>query len=805
MQLTCRFARYLITCITFLCFYGVSPLAASEPFVAGEWVLAENGIWVRNPDAGVFLPSFIIVKLSGSDDSRLVEVRDNLSFDDMKLPRPILTELGIRVPGFSFGWVPLNQIKGLQYYYDFETETLELRPSPEARLSQAISPIRRQRNPGGAKSDFALGVNYRIWGNFTEKPESSGLKFRNAILGTKSYLSTPFGVLTANHTITYQPDRLGSNYSISRGDLVFSVPFQSRRLSLNIGDIRTRSLLGRSVYLGGIQLNRNFALDPSFAPEQRFSYKGSVSEPSTVDVIIDGILQFSGEIDAGPFSVTDLPFVTGDGDAHIVVRDLEGRERTIKIPVNNQSSTLKPGALDFSIEAGYGREITYGQNPSYNRDSLLFSATARYGLAEQWTLGAGIEGGRDFGSATLSSSISWPGNLALTVGVGLSKYKDLTGNLFALRLNTQWDRVNISLSSVRRSAGYRDLASIAGSDISLPPLEEDFLTVSAPFGKQNVSLSLSNRKSVSSRNTIIGVNYFTQFSKSRTSLSASVFHDLRSGNTSAQLSLRIPLGRRLGTAGLRTSRRRNGDIVSTVSLSRALGTKTGDYGLRISHDVGGAANDALRLNVSLRTGFGIARADYSRNNTLSGQTLSIGFEGAFAISPRGLAFSGPIRGGFTLVNARLRGIPLSLNGRKVAKTNFLGAALIPTLRPYYSNRISINRQDLPEGYIAQRTGARVVPHAGAGINLRFVVKPITAATYIIVDAMGKTLPSETLITLNAVSRPGLWIGHSGQTFLDILKPNNVLIAEYNGKKCRSEFSYPPKQQQNAAFQILSCK
>ncbi len=48
--------------------------------------------------------------------------------------------------------------------------------------------------------------------------------------------------------------------------------------------------------------------------------------PSTVDVFVNNVKAYSQDVPSGPFVISDLPVVTGSGEARIVVRDATGRE-----------------------------------------------------------------------------------------------------------------------------------------------------------------------------------------------------------------------------------------------------------------------------------------------------------------------------------------------------------------------------------------------------------------------------------------------------------------------------------------------
>ena len=59
---------------------------------------------------------------------------------------------------------------------------------------------------------------------------------------------------------------------------------------------------------------------------------GEAVLPSTVDLYVDNELRMRREVPSGPFSIQDLPVMTGQGDARLVVRDILGREQVITQP-----------------------------------------------------------------------------------------------------------------------------------------------------------------------------------------------------------------------------------------------------------------------------------------------------------------------------------------------------------------------------------------------------------------------------------------------------------------------------------------
>src|SRR5450830_1103040 len=174
---------------------------------------------------------------------------------------------------------------------------------------------------------------------------------------------------------------------VIRLDTSWTVDQPENLASWRYGDsINRGGSVGRPIRFGGIQFSTNFATQPDFISFPQFALNGSAALPSTVDLYINNIKAFSQQVAPGPFSINNLPLLTGSGEARLVVRDLFGREQLITQPYYASRSLLKMGLSDYSYEAGFER-FNYGLSSSDYRD-LFASVTQRYGWTENLTLEA---------------------------------------------------------------------------------------------------------------------------------------------------------------------------------------------------------------------------------------------------------------------------------------------------------------------------------------------------------------------------------------------------------------------------------
>ena len=75
-----------------------------------------------------------------------------------------------------------------------------------------------------------------------------------------------------------------------------------------MGDTLTDALSwSRATRIGGIQIGSNFALQPYQITTPMPALLGSATLPSQVDLYINGMRQYSGQVPAGPFQLNTIP------------------------------------------------------------------------------------------------------------------------------------------------------------------------------------------------------------------------------------------------------------------------------------------------------------------------------------------------------------------------------------------------------------------------------------------------------------------------------------------------------------------
>ena len=276
---------------------------------------------------------------------------------------------------------------------------------------------------------------------------------------------------------------------------------------------------------------------------------------------------------AGPFQISNIPMVNGAGTARIVVRDASGRESITTAPFYASTSLLRPGALDFSAEAGFA-QLNYGTLSSDYSEDPVVSLSARYGLAHDLTLEGHMEGAPTLINAGFGASTSVGAWGRLSGAIEFSAGDDVAGGQAYAALEFQARGVDGRISSQRTLADYADLASVVASDARLAwapvvdqsevhgaawSIDQLSLGLPLPFDDTRLALNLIHlEQQGGADHKIVSASYSRPLAHNVTLL-ATAFHDLSAhGGTGCYFGVMVPLGSNgtATTADARQQRRR---------------------------------------------------------------------------------------------------------------------------------------------------------------------------------------------------------------------------------------------------------
>ena len=570
-----------------------------------------------------------------------------------------------------------------------------------------------------------------------------------------------------------------------RLDTRWELSFPERAVSATVGDTFTGFLdWTRPVRIGGVQIGRNYGLQPYRITTPLPEFLGEAAVPSDVELYVNGMRQYSGRAPVGPWELTAAPGVTGAGNAQVVLTDAFGRVRSLDFPFYSTQRLLARGLSDWSVSLGAVRR-DYGLRSFSYHGAPVASGSWRRGVTNQFTAEVHAEGGD--GLLNAGAGGAWLLGMAgvLHGSHARSSLDGATGSQTAAGYSWNNQRFNVSFDSRRTSGDYRDVASL----YSLPPsprTERATAGFNAPrLG--NVSLSytrLDHRGDVLETSRYAGL-YWSRSFAGRWSASLSVNQNLDDNDDrSLYLGVMLPLGRDHQFSSSWQRNRGSNDFVADLSrpASGGLGhgwrvqARTGDRG-------GGGLAEANWQTESARLGAGISRYHGTRHSwaQASGSVVRMG-GGTFA--------SRRVYDAFAVVSTQgLAGIPVLHENRPVGETDSRGLLLVPRLNAWQRNKLSIDPLDLPADVRVGQVDIIAVPRDRSGASVQFEVRPVRAAVVVLHDAQGEPLPLGSRVEVPGLPE-GAIVGHDGETYVEGLGAETRLRVTAPGGTCTVEFNFP---------------
>lgn len=685
-----------------------------------------------------------------------------------------LRALGFLVPGAMAtqpdGLVRLADIPGLAHSYDEAGQTLTLTADnavrDPARLSAARPALQAQN------SGFGVLLNYSLVAT-----RAAGQDRGSMLAEPRMFL--PWGVVEGAFIA-----ETGPGEAVTRLDTTWTYEDQDSLLRTRVGDFIGGSLpWTRPVRLGGVQIARDFAMRPDLITFPIPELRGAADVPSTVDVYIDNVKQFSGEVKPGPFEVLDLPVVTGQGDARIVVRDAQGRETVRSMPFYASSSLLRTGLVDYAADLGVIRH-GYGDK-SFSYRGLAGSGSIRYGLNDDLTLEAHVETGPGLvmGGGGFVAAIGEFGtaNAALAV----SDTAKGTGAQYAVGYEYRSRRWNVRLSRIAAIGPFADLAALDGSPAARSVSQ---VSVGLTFNDGG-SLGLAYvgiDRGTEGRSRIVSGSYARPLTRT-SQIMTTAFVDLDDpDNAGAMVSVAMPLGETTDIGA--DASVQNGRFLATARAAYTERTGVADRGYSLYGEMsqGDLSRYAGRADWRTRwADFGLAAdaVDGEAGVRAEMRGAVVFGEGDFFLAQR-------IDDSFAIVDAGLPDVGVMLENRPAGRTNANGLLLVKGLRAYEANAMAIDVVDLPPDADYDAARRVVVPSYRGGVVVQFAVRAGAAAVVTVVDGSGQPVAAgSTMMLQGGVTAP---VGYDGIAYIsDLASQNEAAITRPDGSVCRFSFPFTP--------------
>jgi len=788
------------SCLLALC---LTPIAAATAALA-QTVAAPPSV-----DAAQPVELFLDTSIDGQPTGLIVSVIQTGA--TLRMTVETLRELGLDPARFGVAGrsdFALDEVQGMRWAYDPANQTLALTLSDPLR-EQSVLNARTTRATGPAQASRGMLLNYNLFGQSSSRSLAGALDLR--------YFDR-HGTLNSTGAAILR----GEGRGYTRFDTSWVRSSQDNLSTWQVGDTVTPALSWtRAMRLGGIEWRRNFELRPDLVTYPVASVAGSAVVPSSVDLYVNGVRQFSGQVPTGPFVVDQVAGLNGAGQATVVTRDALGREVATTLPLYVDTRLLARGLSDFALSVGalrrdygvhsfrYGGPAAVGSWRHGWSDTMTFEAHAEAGSSLLLAGGGVLKRipGAGVASAALAASSGRHRGLQATLGyqyvsprfafdVQSQRASKGFGDLGALEdvpVTRATDRVTFSTAyrgnSFSASLIQLRLPTESGLGLSPDPLGPDAGGSGTPIGPIELlpavsrSLSLAWSRAVGTRGYV----------------SVSAFQDLKrhsergiTATFSMAFDSRVSFNTNAG--------RQRGEKAGSMSLSRAPDFE-GGLGWALQAGMNGPQRyqqaQAQYLGSHGRVSVATQRVGQNSNTSMDISGALVAMDGAVVAARQ-------VGNGFAMVSAGVPNLPVLQDNRLIGRTDSRGRLLVPDLQPYAANRIAVDPSSLPPDTRIAGASQDVVPRQYAGVVARFEIERYTAATLMLVGPDGKPPEVGTPAQLDGGS-VGAVVGYDGVLFVEGLRAHNRVRVGTGPGACEVRFDYAPLDGELPTIGPLVCQ
>ena len=739
-------------------------------------------------------PLYLELVVNQMNTGRLVQVQQRAG--QLYLPATDLQEAGIHLPGAVADEVGLDSVPGLHSEYDIQSQRLLLDVPPEWLPEQHFG--RRSSYPRTeALSSFGGLLNYDAYLNETDDA-GTYLAVWNEVR-----LFDSWGTLS--NTGQYRRSIAGAaagqlDNGYRRYDTLWRFSDDERMLTYEAGDLVSGALpWTTSVRMGGVQLSRDFGVRPDLVTYPLPQFSGEAAVPSSVDLFINGFKSSSENLQPGPYTLTNVPFINGAGEAVVVTTDALGRQVSTSVPFYVTSTLLQKGLSDFSVSAGSVRREYGVRNFAYGAG--VTSGSLRYGLTDSLTLESHLEASDSLTLGGMGANLKLGNFGVLNSAVSQSQFDGRNGRQLSTGYQYSAQRFSLAYQRLQRFADYADLSVIGSDSISLSQRSEQ-LTLSLNLDRFG-SLGAGYFDVVAadaSRTRLLNLSWSKPL-WFNSSFYVSANRQFGDSNWAMQAQIVMPFDLK-GSLSFSTERTNTGASQQRVNYSRGVPSQ-GGVGFNLGYATGDSpdyrqADLTWRLqSVQLQAGVYGTSAQQTRWADASGSLVWMDGQ-TFAANRIDDAFVVVSTGGFPDVGVRYE-------NQWIGNTDKNGHLLVPWTSAYYRGKYEIDPLNLSANIISPNVEQRVAVRRGSGYLLEFELRRVAAASVHLVDSRQQDLALGSAV-LNEQNGSRAVVGWDGLVYLESLAAQNSLqVILPDGKQCKAQFALPAETDQVPLIEGVVCQ
>lgn len=579
----------------------------------------------------------------------------------------------------------------------------------------------------------------------------------------------------------------GQQEGYVRYDTTLLVTNEDEATTWSVGDVISDALSwSTSVRMGGISYGRDFSLRPDLVTWPLPAFSGEAAVPTSVDLFINGYRSGSTQLQPGPFTLTNLPYINGAGDAVLITTDALGRQVSTTLPFYVTSDLLKQGLSDGAVTLGSLRR-NYGIE-NFDYGPAAGSGSYRYGLTDWLTLEGHGEAAEDLALTGAGTVLKLGRFGVVNSSYTRSRMRGDSGGQVGWGYQYSTSAFSVATQHSRRDQKFGNLA-LYDQPTVYDTNDKPIASFSRNTDQYSLTFNMGQYGNIGA--AWIGVESFDNqktellnLSWSRNLWGASSIYlaasrDQQQGDWTFALSLQVPLGERDSAA---VTFEKTPDSGSTQRIN---------YNHSMPSDGGFGWNMAW-ANQSQSRSYQQATLGW-RNNNIELQGGGYGEKdmmtwwgeamGSLVLMDGELFAANKINDAFVVISTDGHpDVPVNYENQPVGKTNNNGYLLVSGVSSYYPASYSIDTLNLPADTRLKETERRIAIRRHSGYLVDFPMEQERVASVILHDARGQAIPVGSQV--RRASRSSAVVGYDGIAWLENLSDVNALdVALPDGKQC----------------------
>ena len=620
------------------------------------------------------------------------------------------------------GLVRLDDFPGLHARLDADETLLLLDAEPSLFNAQFFAGGRPLEAPDRGVPAVFLGYNLFAEADGGLGTTYSALVQAGSSLGRASFTSSWLGSrIVADQSAASQ---VVANESSGwhRLDTALLLDFPEDTARCTLGDsVSTTGTLGDAVRFSGVHWATDYATRPGLTPYALPVISGTATMPSTVELYVNNALVQRTNVDAGPFQLNSIPVPVGEGSVDIRMRDMTGQLQQLSVPYLVSPQLVAAGLTTVDFEAGAVRE-NYGI-ADFDYGPWFVAGAVQHGLSNGVTVNAAAELLQDQLTARGGVVYRATRNITLDVTPAVSRVRgEGTGAAVNAGIDTQWSTASFGVHYVDASPAYRELGSLGPGERLRTQWAAQASTQLGPSG--SLALLYALRHSYQEPTTAATTLTYNLSLRRLGALGVFV-SNTRAGNWTGSMAgvtftHYFGLGG-TGGQGVTASVYGASDRQLQMQVGRPAPTG-GGFGWDLAHANGDNIDTTgLRIDARSAYGTGSGEIDSTHQGTLGILSWQGGLLWAAGRPWPAQTLAGPAA---VLVVPDLGGVEVLHDGQPVGRTDGAGRILVPSLRPFEDNTLTIVPEDVPVSALIDSDRISVRPYSHGVVT---AVMPVAAS------------------------------------------------------------------------------